>query len=249
MAKQKGYYGGFLGGMNFTARLTEIAFLVMMQKAIEEKEYQKLGYDTVREWVKAEFDFSYDSLNDRLKLLRTYGREFAELMVRLGRKPSEMKLIDSAIATDQSTGKKGLKIGDKVVIPSEETQAEIQAELDRLTKEASLARNIEQRHKRDLDQIDRERKKEMKALVAETETLRAQIISPETPEQFKDGMDAIQQHITEIAMICSKLDFEKAHEGIPDGPIKAKYEAIIGGAEAQFAALVQKMRDAVYGRA
>jgi hypothetical protein len=241
---------GFLQGLNFAARINEVAFLSMVQKVIDAGEYKK-DYDTVKEFIKEELGITYQTFLNRTEALRSLGPEITGVLVRLDFHLRDVRMIEHIMTDDQkANAKKGfLEIGDRK-IPIDEAHAEdVKIVFENMKESAALSRKAEKSAEGKAAAADGKWGKELKVREKRIHDLEAQLVSPETPDAFAELWQVMETHITEIAMICSKLDFEKAHEGIPDGPAKAKYEPKIGGAEAQFATLVQKMRDAVYGAA
>jgi hypothetical protein len=249
MAAKHERRNGFFQGLNFASRMNEVAFLSMVQKTIDSGEYKK-EYDTVKEFIQEVTGVTYNTFKARMEAVQAFGPEMTNMLVGLDLHWRDIRMIESMMSDDQKANmKKGvLEIGDRKIPINEAHAEDVRIAFENMKESATLARKAEKTAEGKAAAADGKWGKELKAREKKIADLEAQLISPESPDAFAELWQVMESRITEIAIICSKLDFEKAHAGIPDGPVKAKYEPKISGAEAQFSSLVQKMRDAVYGK-
>jgi len=242
---------GFFAGLNFLSRLNEVALMTKLEQYVEGGSWKSKYPSKDVLFAKKMNWMSLSTYERRIKALKEIGPEIQKLMTQvIHAKMSDIKLIERALSAEQKetlSKEQCVMIGDRKVPFIEEHYSEIIDHFKKTEKIAKLSENAEERHKKDVAAVEREAKKEAKALIAENDLLKAQSAPTANEEAFAGAMTVIGNHVTVIVQICSKLDFEKAHEGIPDGPVKARYEHMIGGMEAGFMSAIQKMRDAVYG--
>lgn len=185
--RKKGQLTGFLQGMSFSANMGEIARLVMIQKAIETKEWEKEGFDTVKDFCKAVGGASYDTIHRKLSSLKELGAEVTSIMVSLGLSGKDVKLIAQSVSIDPATGKKVLKVSDDKAIPfNEDRLDEIQSHIDLIKEQAATAKKSEAVVSKKLDGIDKEHKKELKAMSSEIESLKAQLPKDEEDREWAE---------------------------------------------------------------
>jgi hypothetical protein len=101
MAKKKGQASAFLRGLNFSARVSEVAFLTMVQRAIEEETYKEDGYDNVRDFCKEGIGPTYASLQSRISAMKELGPELTGALLNSGFKWHDVKMIGHAMSPDQ----------------------------------------------------------------------------------------------------------------------------------------------------
>lgn len=237
--RKKGRFTGFLQGLSFASRMNEIAFLVNLQRAIDNEDWKGEGFESLKDFCREVSGSSYETVHRRLSTIRALGPEVTSIMVSLGLGIKDAKMIEHAMVEDPKTGKKALMIDNERSIPfTEDRIEEIQSHIDIIRDKGRIA-------ERKLSGIEREHKKETKILTKEIEDLRAQVVTPETPEEFAEAWQTIETRITEIAQITRKLKFDEAHKETEEGPIKAKYLVKIQAAERQFVSLIESMKEAV----
>ncbi len=249
MKRKKGFSGGFFQGMNLQARLSEVSFLSLLLKYKEEKKYIEDGYEAWPDFCNEELGISDETLRIRFKTLSICGPETTRAMVGLGFAWKDIRAIDNALSDDQRKElKKGvLLIDDKKIPVNEEHSSDIQSAVDLLIARADAAVKGEKLASNKLGGIDKEHKKEIKAMQQEITDLKAQVISPETPEEFDEVFKLIERKVNEIVIAAKRLKFDEAHKDVAEGPIKGKYKMRINTLETQFTNLVDSLNEAILG--
>lgn len=192
--RKKGRLTGFLQGLNFSARINEISALVMIQKAIETEEYKAEGYESVRDFCKEATGASYDVINNRIKTLKSIGTEITTILSNLGLTYKDARMIEHVLIDDPKTGKKVIKVDDDKIIPfTEDRIDEIQSYVDILKEKEKLSG-------KKLSGVEKEHKKEVKAMQEEVERLSALIPKDEEDREWAE------KYIEEIDKASSKYD-------------------------------------------
>ena len=190
------------------------------------------------------------TINDEIRMLEQYGEPFLLACEKAGLRKNDLHLLGGRLPDDaRADVRRGVvRLGDREFKVSEipDNVDDFKSALELFNKELDVTKKSERMLERRVSGIDKEHKKMEKDYTARIRDLEAQIADPETPEEFAELWSVIERRVTEIAMLTKRLDFDEAHNGKADGPLRAKYETRIGGAEAQFTAVVQQMRDAVY---
>lgn len=238
---------GFLKGAHFMARMNEIQTIVMLQHAIDSGEYKNAGFENAKDFIRTVTGGSYEAFHERSKKLKQLGSEVVSILVSVGWGIKDVRMIESSIVEDTKTGQKMLKVDEQWQIPfANDRISDLQAGYDKLREQRDAARKEIKRAQEKLEGIDKEHKKEIKAMQKEIEDLRSQVISPDTPESFDEVFRAMERKATEIVILAKRLNFSEAHKDIPDGPIKAKYKVRINALETQFGNLIDALNEAVF---
>ena len=178
--RKKGRLVGYLMGMNFAARINEVSFLVMLQKIKDTEEWKAEGFDAWKDFVREATGSSYETINNRLSEIKKFGPEMTSIMVNLGLSINDVKMIEHAITDDPKTGKKVIKIDDDKIIPfTEDRIDEIQSHLDILKEKEKLS-------VKKLSGVEKEHKKEVKAMQEEVERLSALIPKNEEDREWAE---------------------------------------------------------------
>jgi DNA-binding transcriptional regulator GbsR (MarR family) len=202
MAKKKGKTGAFLQGMNMSARMNEVMFLSFVQKVKEEKLYASDGYETFKDFCKEEIKVSYETINRRINDMASIGPEITSTLIDLGFKWRDVRMVDHVLNDDQKSNlKKGvLEIEGKKIQVNEDNADLLKSTIDNIIERAALAHKAEQIAEKKLNGIDKEHKKEVKALQSEIDSLQAMV-----PQDEEDRAWA-EKYIEEVNTIMNKLD-------------------------------------------
>lgn len=202
MKKKKGFSGGFFQGMNLQARLLEASYLSMLAKFKAEEKYLDEGYENWADFCIGELGMSHDSIDRRLKALNAFGAEVTHTMMNLGFSWRDVRAIDHALTEDQRAQvKKGvLEIDGKKIQVKEENAADIQDAVKNLIDKASNSKKAEELADRKLKGIEREHKKELKAMQEENDSLKNLMPQGEDDAEWADKL------INEIASQAQNYD-------------------------------------------
>lgn len=188
MKRKKGFSGGFFQGMNLQARLGEAAFLSMLLKYKEEKGYVSDGHETWEAFCQEELGLSDETMRRRFKALESFGPETTRAMINLGLSWKDVRAIDHVLTEEQKTQlKKGvLEIEGRKIPVREDTAPEVLAAVDLLIERAATAKKSEELAEKKLSGIEREHKKEVKAMAHEIEGLKAMLPSGEDDAEWAE---------------------------------------------------------------
>ena len=231
------YMMGFLGGLNFSARLGEVALMSMLQKYIEGGEWKKT-YGSLEELFDAgDIPFSLATYRRRLKDLDQIGPEIQSMLSNhLKSDWTEVRMIERVLTKDQREAlkkEKAVPIGDRKVAFSPENYDVIMAHFNNL---ATAAANAEKADKK-ISAIEKEVRKEVKSLLEENEKLKA-IITPETPEKLEEAFLVLDKMLDDFDNALRALVWKSPF--VKDDPaVQAKIEALQTRAEKRFESLRQ----------
>lgn len=234
-APKKGQFSGFLKGMNFMARMNEVAFLSFVQKSIDNKEYEKLGYDTVREFVKEELGIHYDTFRDRINAIQKLGPEITGILVDMGLHMRDVKMIEQMMTEEQKASlKKGvLEHGDRKIPIDADHAEDIRIAFANIKEQAETAEKAVKTAKREAASIKKEYDAGNAPLKKELDRLKA-IMEPDTPEKLIAAFEALDKMLGDFDTALRTLVWKSPW--VKDDPAtQAKVEALQTRAEKRFA--------------
>lgn len=202
MKRKKGFGKGFFKGMNLQARLSEVAFLTLLKKYRDEKKYLEDGYDAWADFCN-DLGISDETLRHRFKAIESVGPDITSAMISLGFSWRDVRAIDHVLTEDQRKElKKGVLVVDDKKIPVTEDHApDVQQAFDLLIARADSAVKGEKLAKSKLEGIEKEHKKEVKAMQSEIEGLRAMLPRDE------DDTEWAEKFLAEIDKKAHEFDF------------------------------------------
>jgi len=241
MASKKERRNGFLQGMNFAARINEVAFLSMVQKVIESGEYKK-DYDTVKEFIKEELGITYQAYLNRTEAMRALGPEITAMLVGADLHLRDVKMIEHMMTDEQKANlKKGvLEVGDRQIPINEAHSEDIRIAVANLIESAELSRKAEKQAKKDHDRLKAEFDKgdsPAKKRLAELEAIAG---VPDTPEKVIAGFERIDKAFSDLETTIRVFCWKDAKKMIADDPaLQAKVEGLQRQMQARVETLIR----------
>lgn len=220
--RKKGHLTGYLMGLGFISKMNEIAFLVTLQKAIDNNEWKTEGYESVKDFCRQVSGASYETVHRRLETIKHIGPEVTSILSSLGRGIKDARMIEHALIEDPRTGKKALRINEQQSIPfDEDRKDDIQTAIDLMREQIESARKDSRHAQSKLDSIEREHKKEVKAMNEEITGLKAMLPSGEDDGEWADRfVEDIKQRASKFDFALRSLAFNK--KTITDPAIQAR---------------------------
>lgn len=236
---KKGQKRGFYQGMNFIARLNEVAVLATIQKEIDSGEYKK-EYDTVREFLKEEYGIPYETFKTRVAALPHIGQEVTLALMDVGIHLRDVKMIEHMMTEEQKASlKKGvIEIGDRKIPINEAHSEDIRIAVANLVETAELSRKAEKQAKKDLDRLKTEFDKgdsPAKKRLAELEALAG---VPDTPEKVVAGFERIDKAFSDLETVIRTFVWKDAKKLIAEDPV---LQSKVEGVQAQMKARVEQL--------
>lgn len=209
--RKKGRLTGFLQGLFFGSKVSELSALVMLQKIIEGEEYKNEGFDNVRDFCKEVSGMTYETINARLNTIKKIGAEGTSILSSLNLTYKDAKMIEHALIEDAKTGKMALKIDEHRIIPfDEDRKDEIQIAIDLLREQRESERKEAKRLAAKLEGIDREHKKEIKAMQKEIEDLRSMLPKDEEDREWAEKfIEEIDKAFINVDLKIRQFAFHK----------------------------------------
>jgi len=237
MAKKNERRSGFFQGLNLSARLSEVAFLSMVQKAIDSGDYKK-DYETVREFIKEELGISYDTYHRRVEAVKEFGKEMTTTLLMLDLHWRDVRMIEHMMTDEQKSSlKKGvLDLGDRKIPINEEHAEDVRIAFANMKETVELARKAERVLEKKLSGIDGEHKKGEKILLKKIEDLEAIAGTPDTPEKVIKGFERIDKAFSDLETIIRIFCWKDAKALIADDP---QLQARVQGVQEQMRARVE----------
>ncbi len=243
--QKKGQKRGFYQGMNFVARINEVAVLSMIQRDIESGEYKK-DYDTVQEFLKEEYGLPYTTFKTRVAALPSFGQEITVMLMENGYHLRDVKMLEHMMTDEQKANlKKGvLEIGDRKIPINEAHSEDIRIAVANLIESAELSYKKEKQAKKDLDRLKTEFDKgdsPAKKRLAELEAIAG---VPDTPEKVIAGFERIDKAFSDLETIIRVFCWKDAKKLIMDDPaLQAKVEGIQKQMQARVEQLIKDWDD------
>lgn len=218
MARKKSFEGGFLQGLQFSARMNEAAYFTMLQKIKETERYKELGYERWDDFCNEEVGISDVTLGKRFETLKSLGPESVKMLSAMGYQWRDIKALEGFLDPEQ---KKGIKQGiidveGKKLHITEENADDAKRMFDLLIERASLAQKAEKLANQKLAGIDKEHAKELKAYEKEIEGLKALLPKDEEDAEWAENfLETIKEAHGQFDIALRTFAFRKEMYGDP----------------------------------
>ena len=242
---------GRIQSATFNEKQQRLMKLIWLKQVKDGRIYKKMrGLDT---WVKfcEACGEKWRTIDDSLQDLSVFADEFLTETVKLGWTPSEVKRLSRAVLADnaeltETVNSDAITIDGKTVPLDADHKDEIMElvadVLDRARKEAKKVG-------RELAEAEKEHAAEVKDYRKQIKDLKAQVIDPTVPEHFQEIFRGIEDKVTEIVTLASRLDFGKAFSETDNELVaKRNFLVAINVMETQFANVVNALKDAIIER-
>lgn len=206
MGKKADEFRGFIRGLNFSARLTDVVQIEMLRKIRAERSYKAMGFSTWEEFCTEVVGYSPDTVERRIKAIEELGSELTKILLSAKLSWSDIRLIPRMLDEAQREKlkkQKVIEVDDRKIEVTEDNADAVVSTVQMLLERQKRMEKETERLQRKLRALEQEEKKMEKAYQERIRELELQL--PDNRPDIEWSVKYIKELHDQVARFCSSL--------------------------------------------